>query len=90
MSTKKKLEPKEIQVIESYVKIYNEIYDKIIRLESALNQVSKKKEALSKEIQKLNEDLTDIRRKESEFTESMIKKYGEFKIDLETFEIEPS
>ena len=90
MNDKRKLDRSEIRVVESFISLYNQIYQKILVLEENLKVIEEKREDLTESLNNLNDDLTDLRKKEHDFTQSLTTKYGEFKLDLETFEIETS
>lgn len=81
-----KLAPSEIERIKSFMKIYSDFFDRVQILQEKLEEVENSKTKLTQEIQKVSEELESTRIEESEYQKTLIAKYGEFHLDLETFE----
>lgn len=71
------LENKDLEKIEKYVKRYQSIH-------SDINTVLLKVDSLIKEKTKLEQDLVDIRKSETEWSEYIKEKYGEGTFDPST------
>jgi len=54
-----------------------------------LSDLEFKRTELISKVQTLSVDIELLRQEEKEFTDKLIKKYGEFRLDLETLEIIP-
>jgi len=86
MSETKKLSPSEIEKIKGFMQTYARIYQEVESLQTRLEEVENAKADLLREIQKVSADLEVIRIDEEEYQKTLIAKYGDFHLDLETFE----
>lgn len=55
-----------------------------------LEEIETERESLLKTVTQLQTDVESIREEETRFTDMLTTKYGEFRLNMETFEIEPS
>jgi hypothetical protein len=90
MSESQKLAPSEIEILKVYMKKYREFYEKVEGLSTKVEEVDKIKAELIEQIQTISIDLEKLRLEEDDFQKTLIAKYGEFHINLETFEIKPA
>lgn len=84
---RQKLSPSEITKIKSYINKYEFFTKELTRYENELDSLENRKNEMLKELKKLNEDLDLVRVEEAKMNEQLVAKYGDFKLDLETFEI---
>lgn len=87
MSDVQKLAPSEIETLKAYMQKYRDFYEKVEALSEKVEGVDKVKAELVEQIQTISIDLESLRVEESEFQKTLIAKYGEFHLNLETFEI---
>ena len=59
-------------------------------MEAELDAISIKKDSILNRINELNEEILFIRKKEKDYNDYLVKKYGSFKLDMETFDINQS
>lgn len=85
-----KLAPSEIEKIKGFMQTYARIYQHVEELQKRLEDIESTKADLLREIQKVSTDLEVIRVDEEEYQKTLIAKYGEFHLDLETFEYRPA
>lgn len=85
-----KLTNEELQELNSIVKNFHSVDYNLSLLEKRIKEIEDEKEEISKKIKKLEEKAHSVRATEKEFTDKLVNKYGPFKLNLETFEIEPS
>jgi len=86
MPESNKLSPNEIEKLKGFMQMYAKFYEKIEDLQTRLEEIEQSKSGILEEIQKVASDLEVIRVDEQEFQATLIAKYGEFHLDLETFE----
>lgn len=67
---------------------FSELNDRMDACESALEKLESERKKLNTEAKSLSEEIETIRKEESKFTLDLIDKYGEFKINIKTLEIE--
>lgn len=84
---KQKLEDNEIEELKNFISSYHNLNTDLDALTEKIDEIEKIKTKLLEEIKVLTESVNSIREKEKEFNTKMIQKYGEFHLDLETFEI---
>lgn len=90
MSDNQKLAPSEIETLKGYMQKYREFYEKVEALSEKVEEVDTVKAELVQQIQTVSIDLEKLRLEEDDFQKTLIAKYGEFHINLETFEIKPA
>jgi hypothetical protein len=83
-----KLSKEEITTIKAFIGNYNELFKKITIMEKELDALSLRKDAILGNIKSLSDEVLIIRKKEKEYNDYLFNKYGEFKLNMETFEIE--
>jgi len=83
-----KLNEEEILAIQAFVSNYSDLYKKITFLEKEMEILSLKRESIRKSMGSIDEEITVIRKKEREYNDYLVNKYGHFKLNIETFEIE--
>jgi uncharacterized protein (UPF0305 family) len=74
--------------IESIVE-YDNVWNTIDKIQMKLCEVEEYKENLVEEIRLLTDKIEKIKKEEAYLMKSLIEKYGQFKINFETFECEP-
>jgi hypothetical protein len=90
MSETNKLSPNEIEKLKGFMQMYAKFYETIEDLQTRLEAVEQSKSDILEEIQKVAADLEVIRIDEQDFQSTLVAKYGEFHLDLETFEYRPA
>jgi hypothetical protein len=88
MSQKTKLTQEESSTIKAFIGNYKDLFTDISTMEQELEFISKRRDALMNKLNKVNEEITAIRKKEKEYNDYLVSKYGQFRLDMETFEIE--
>lgn len=83
-----KLTNEEVTTIKAFVGNYNDLFKRITLMEKELEALSLKKDLVHKRLNDLNDEITIIRKKEKEYNDYLVNKYGPFKLNLETFDIE--
>lgn len=89
MSDNQKLSPSEIEKLKSFITRYSEMYNKVEELSSRVDSIDKEKTDMLGEINAVTSAIEEIRLAEIEFQKDLIAKYGEFHLNVETFEIKP-
>jgi predicted nucleic acid-binding Zn-ribbon protein len=87
---KEKLTPTEIENLKSFMNKYENFSFEIERFQKGLEDLEIQKQDLMEGIKSLSKQLDKVREDESLYTSELIEKYGQFNLDLETFEIERS
>lgn len=82
-----KLQNSEVKHLKSYIEKYQEIHEKIRDLEVKLNQISDERDLIYSSMKDLQNSAIKIREEEKKFVDLLIKKYGNFDLDMKTFEI---
>jgi hypothetical protein len=85
-----KLTPTEIEAFKTFISKYEKFSVELSKFETGLVNLDIQKQDLMEGIKSLSKQLDKVREEESEYTSSLIEKYGEFELDLETFEIKKS
>jgi hypothetical protein len=85
---KQKLTPSEIETFKSFIVRYEDFSVQLEKFQLGLNELDTQKLDLMSGIKSLSKQLDKVRETEAEYTNELISKYGEFNLDLETFEIE--
>ena len=85
-----KLTKEEVSTIKAFMGSYNDLFKRITLMEKELESLSQKRDSVHNRLSDLNKEISAIRKKEKEYNEYLVNKYGEFKLNLETFDIEPS
>ena len=88
MSQKTKLTQEESSAIKAFISNYNDLFKDISTMEQELDFISKRRDSLMTKLNKVNSEITAIRKKEKEYNDYLVSKYGQFRLDMETFEIE--
>jgi predicted RNase H-like nuclease (RuvC/YqgF family) len=81
-----KLENDDLQKLKDYVEQYAAMWNIIENLSNRLERILEEKDSLTSEIIKMNTKIENLRDSENLFNEYLKDKYGEFKINFETFE----
>jgi hypothetical protein len=87
---KQKLTPSEIDTLKSFMTKYENFSYELERFQKGLEDLDIQKQDLMEGIKSLSKQLDKVREDETEYTKELIEKYGEFNLNLETFEIEKS
>jgi hypothetical protein len=82
-----KLTENEIEDLKYVVEIYSRLWKESEEYTKRLEDLTNEREDLISKIERHAEDLERIREQESILENKLKLKYGEFKIDMETFEI---
>jgi hypothetical protein len=82
-----KLTENEIEDLKYVVEIYSRLWQESEEYTKRLEDLTNEREDLISKIERHAEDLERIREQESILESKLKLKYGEFKIDMETFEI---
>jgi hypothetical protein len=85
-----KLTPTEIEAFESFIAKYENFSVDLEKFQKGLEDLEIQKQDLMEGIKSLSKQLDKVREEEAEYTSTLIEKYGEFELDLETFEIKKS
>jgi cell division protein FtsB len=80
----------EENVLRDLIDRFRVLYENLRKAEEKLDLLDKTRKLLRDQIEKLEEDINETRRIESEVTQELVEKYGMFDINLETFEITPT
>lgn len=83
-----KLSNEEIATVKAFIGNYNDLFKRITLLEKELEALSLRKDAVLLSMKSLDNEILAIRKKEKEYNDYLFNKYGEFKLNMETFEIE--
>lgn len=89
MSDTQKLSPNEIDRLKSFIADYSDMYNKVEELSNKVETIDKEKSTMLSEINDITLTLENIRLAEIEFQKDLIAKYGEFHLDVETYEVKP-
>ena len=85
-----KLTAEETSAIKAFIGNYNELFKRISEMEIELNFISSRRDTLMKKMNEVHSEITSIRLKEKEYNDYLVSKYGQFKLNIETFDIEPT
>lgn len=89
MQDNQKLAPSEIQKIKFFIAQYSDMYAKVEDLNNRVGNIDKEKTDIAMDISKIAEALEVLRIEETDFQQMLIAKYGDFHLNVETFEIKP-
>lgn len=84
---KKKLLNSEQETIKTFFAEYNKFHSLLEELQIKIDAIDAEKTKILNEINQISDSLEQLRVRESEFRSQMKSKYGDFYVDLETFEI---
>jgi hypothetical protein len=82
-----KLTPEEIDDLKYLIEVYSKLWEESEEYTKRLEELTSEREDLISKIESHAEDLKRIREQEGIFEIKLKQKYGEFKIDTETYEI---
>ena len=83
-----KLTIEEMQVMVSIIKDFSNLSD-ILEIESTkMDELEKQRADISNKLNQINDEILSVRAKEKEFTDQLVEKYGPFKFNPATLEIE--
>lgn len=85
-----KLTIEELQKLTDLMKRFHSIDTELASLETRVNEIDSEKKVIHAKIKLLEDQANSARSDESDFMDELFNKYGEFRINMETFEIEPS
>jgi len=85
---KLKLSPIEIQTLKSFISKYENFTTELARIQTKLEELDQEKHDLMEVVKNLAKQLEKVREEEDENTKMLVAKYGEFELNLETFDIE--
>ena len=85
-----KLTENEQLVVRSFISGYHELFEKITKIEKKLESLDVIRKGIEADLFAANEEISQFRLKEVQYTQRLKEKYGDFKLDMETFEIQPS
>ena len=90
MSDKIKLTNEEFAMVLILVKAYAKANEELETYSNRLEDIEKEKDNLHRKLRELGSSVEDLRIQEKQITENLINKYGPFKLNMETFELEPA
>jgi hypothetical protein len=82
-----KLTSDEIEDLKYLVEVYSKLWEESEEYTKRLEALTSEREDLISKIESHSEDLKRIREQEGIFEIKLKQKYGEFKLDMETYEI---
>jgi hypothetical protein len=85
-----KLTIEEKESLLSLVKRFSGFSNDLDTCANRLEEIEAERESLMHTVIKLQTEVESIREEENQFTAMLTTKYGEFRLDMETFEIQPS
>jgi hypothetical protein len=89
MQDNQKLSPSEIEKLKVFIARYSEMYNKVEELSTRVESIDKEKNDMLGEINAVTTAIEEIRLAEIEFQKDLVAKYGDFHLNVETFEIQP-
>lgn len=84
-----RLAPSEIEKLKSFIKRYTEMFELIENTSEQVNKIEDEKTELIQKITEMSQQIEQIRLDEVEFRSNLFAKYGEFNLNLDTFEYVP-
>lgn len=84
-----RLAPSEITKLKSFIHRYTEMYSLIEDMSNQLSKIEETKSELITKITDISNKTEQIRLDEMEFKKDLFAKYGEFNLNLDTFEFKP-
>lgn len=85
----KRLAPSEIEKLKSFIKRYIEMFQLIEKMNDQVSKIDEEKNELIQKITEISQQTEQIRLDEVEFRSNLFAKYGEFNLNLDTFEYIP-
>jgi len=82
-----KLTPDEIEDLKYLIQVYSKLWEESEEYTKRLEDLTAEREDLIVKIESHSEDLKRIREQEEIFEIKLKQKYGDFKLDTETYEI---
>jgi predicted nuclease with TOPRIM domain len=82
-----KLSQEEIQGIKYLVNTYSNLWMKSEEFTSRLEELSRERDSLLREIERLDEEMNTVKEQEKVLEMKLKNRYGNFKLDMDTFEI---
>jgi hypothetical protein len=87
---KEKITNEELLILLSLIRTYSKASDDLESYSMRLEEIEREKTKLLDEVKKLSETIQQVRIQEDQITQALVEKYGPFKLNMETFEIEPA
>ena len=84
-----KLTNEELETLVSIMKDFSRLSDELEIESTKMDELENQRISISDKLKTINDDIQAIREKEKVFTDAITEKYGAFKFDLQTLEIEP-
>ena len=84
-----KLTNEELETLVSIMKDFSKLSDDLEIESTKMDELEVQRNLISDNLKSINEGIQEIRDKEKIFTDAITEKYGAFKFDLQTLEIEP-
>jgi hypothetical protein len=84
-----RLAPSEIEKLKSFIKRYTEMFELIESMSEQVSKIDGEKTELILKITEMSQQIEQIRLDEVDFRSALFAKYGEFNLNLETFEYKP-
>lgn len=84
-----RLAPSEIEKLKSFIKRYTSMFELIEGMSEQVSKIDGEKTELIQKITEMSQQIEQIRLDEVEFRSALFAKYGEFNLNLETFEYKP-
>ena len=84
-----KLTDQELEILLSIMKDFSRLSDELEIESTKMDELETQRISISDKLKTINDDIQEVRQKEKVFTDEITDKYGAFKFDLQTLEIEP-
>lgn len=84
-----KLTNEELETLVSIMKDFSRLSDELEIESTKMDELENQRISISDKLKTINDDIQAIREKEKVFTDEITEKYGPFKFDVQTLEIEP-
>jgi len=84
-----RLAPSEIEKLKSFIKRYTDMFEIIEKMSEQVSKIDGEKTEIVQKITEMSLQIEQIRLDEVEFRSALFAKYGEFNLNLDTFEYQP-
>jgi hypothetical protein len=80
----------EIESVKYLVQTYSDLWHKSNEYVRRLEQLTIERESLIRDIEELDDQMSNVKEQEKNLQDRLNNKYGPFRLDMETFEITPT
>jgi hypothetical protein len=84
-----KLTDQELETLLSIMRDFSRLSDELEIESTKMDELETQRISISDKLMVINEGIQEIREKEKVFTDTITDKYGPFKFDVQSLEIEP-